>query len=425
MGYTTIKVENLSKRYRIGSREKSTDTFVGMIASIIKAPFQNYKRLRNLVNFDKNSDNDIIWALRDVSFQLEQGDVLGIVGRNGVGKSTLLKVLSRITDPTSGFIEITGRVSSLLEVGTGFHPELTGRDNVYLNGTILGMTKKEIDIKFDQIVEFSEMEKFIDTPVKWYSSGMKVRLAFSVAAHLDPEIMIVDEVLAVGDVEFQKKCLGKMENVSQGGRTVLFVSHNLNAIHSLCPKSIFLDKGSVVDFGKTGDIIYQYINTVLKNENALPLDQRTDRIGSGTVKVSSFRVLDAKKNEIQYMESGKDYCFEIGYVNNDKQELENILAYIDIYDEKNDRVLLFGSVYTKDKIKLNADKGFINCFVNELPLAGGRYYFQVHLSNGKFALDIIKEVASIPVNGGDFFGTGSLGDPEYCKILHHANWSYE
>ena len=203
---------------------------------------------------------DLIWALKNISFELEQGEVLGVIGKNGAGKSTLLKILSRITDPTSGYAEIRGRVSSLLEVGTGFHQELSGRDNVYLNGTILGMKKKEIDNKFDEIVAFSEVEKFLDTPVKRYSSGMRVRLAFSVAAHLEPEILIIDEVLAVGDSAFQKKCLNKMEGVAKEGRTVLFVSHNMGMVSELCSKCLLLSNGEVEEIGDTKDIVSKYVS---------------------------------------------------------------------------------------------------------------------------------------------------------------------
>lgn len=425
MNDISIKVENLSKRYRIGTRERSSDTFVGALGAMLKAPFNNYKRLKKLIKFsDTANDSDVIWALRNVSFHLQQGDVLGIVGRNGAGKSTLLKILSRITDPTSGYIEITGRVSSLLEVGTGFHPELTGRENVYLNGTILGMTKGEIDTKFDQIVAFAEMAKFIDTPIKWYSSGMKVRLAFSVAAHLEPEIMIVDEVLAVGDTEFQKKCLGKMQNVAQAGRTVLFVSHNLNAINALCPKSILMDGGTVKNFGKTGDIIFEYMDSIVSEERGLPLDQRTDRRGTGDVKVRSFKILNGDKKEASYLESGQDYSFEIGYINFSGQAINNVVACIDVYDEKNVRVLLFGSHFTGHNININASAGHITCSVKNLPLANGNYHFSVFLSHaGRVILDLITDVSPITVNGGNFFGTGSQGEPNCCKILHHAEWA--
>ncbi|MFQ5866208.1 MAG: ABC transporter ATP-binding protein, partial [bacterium] len=232
-----IKVQNISKRYRIGLKEEMRDSFAVAVLDFIKSPLKNYRKYRSLYEFEdinysaeNNVTENVIWALRDISFEVPKGEVLGIIGRNGAGKSTLLKILCKVTDPTSGVAEIRGRVSSLLEVGTGFHQELTGRENIYLNGTILGMTKKEVGRKFDEIVDFSGVEKFIDTPVKRYSSGMRVRLAFSVAAHLEPEILLIDEVLAVGDAEFQKKCLNKMEHVGQEGRTVLFVSHNVTAI---------------------------------------------------------------------------------------------------------------------------------------------------------------------------------------------------
>ena len=235
-----ITVDNLSKVYRIGLEGATNDSFGRAMIDFVRRPFSNYKKYRSLYRFsDEELSNsyageDILWALNDVSFNVDQGEVVGIVGVNGAGKSTLLKVLSNITPPTMGTIKIRGRVSSLLEVGTGFHPELTGRENVYLNSTILGMRKKEVDDKFDEIVDFSGVEKFLDTPVKRYSMGMRVRLAFAVAAHLEPEILIIDEVLAVGDAEFQKKCLSKMEDVGKEGRTVLFVSHNMAAVTRLC-----------------------------------------------------------------------------------------------------------------------------------------------------------------------------------------------
>ncbi len=262
MSDIAIKVDNLSKVYRIGVREQQHDTLAATIASWFKTPFKNFQKLKSLSKFNTNGEDeqDMFWALKNISFELCKGDVLGIVGKNGAGKSTLLKILSRISEPTNGRIEIYGRVASLLEVGTGFNPELTGRENVYLNGTILGMTKKEIDAKFDEIVSFSGIEKFIDTPVKRYSSGMKVRLAFAVAAHLEPEILIIDEVLAVGDAEFQKKCLGKMQDVAGLGRTVLFVSHNMAAVQTLCNKTIVLKGGELKFNGGVAEGIHFYLN---------------------------------------------------------------------------------------------------------------------------------------------------------------------
>ena len=259
----SIQVNEISKRYRIGLEQQVPSTFVEAFSEWISRPIRNYRRLRRLTQFDNDKvaeQENIIWALRDISFTVKPGEVVGVIGKNGAGKSTLLKVLSRITHPTSGQVELFGRVSSLLEVGTGFHPELTGRENVYLNGTILGMSKAEIDIKFEEIVDFSGVKKFIDTPVKFYSSGMRVRLAFSVAAHLEPEILLIDEVLSVGDAAFQKKSLGKMEDISKAGRTVLFVSHNMGAVRSLCSRGLLLENGILVNDGDIDQVINDYLS---------------------------------------------------------------------------------------------------------------------------------------------------------------------
>lgn len=256
-----ISVEALSKAYRLGRRDQMPDTLVAALRSAAIRPLRNLRRLRHLdTSGPADSGEDTLWALRDVSFDVRPGEVLGIVGRNGAGKSTLLKLLSQITEPTSGEAEIRGRVSSLLEVGTGFHPELTGRDNIYMNGTILGMTKREIDRKFDEIVEFSGVENFLDTAIKRYSSGMQVRLAFSVAANLDPEILIIDEVLAVGDAEFQRRCLGKMSDVATSGRTILFVSHSMSAIRQLCSSGVLLEHGRVTARGRVDEVIERYMS---------------------------------------------------------------------------------------------------------------------------------------------------------------------
>jgi lipopolysaccharide transport system ATP-binding protein len=249
-----IKVDNLGKQYRLGVDTAPYSTVREVVMDVLKAPLRSLRR---------NGSDPTIWALRDVSFEIKPGEIVGIIGRNGAGKSTLLKVLSRITEPTIGRVELYGRVASLLEVGTGFHPELTGRENIFLNGSILGMTRKEIESQFDEIVAFAEIKKFIDTPVKRYSSGMYVRLAFAVAAHLDPEILIIDEVLAVGDFAFQQKCLDKMQDVSTGGRTVLFVSHNLGAISRLCDRCILLEGGRLVESGPTADVVQSYMTSGL------------------------------------------------------------------------------------------------------------------------------------------------------------------
>lgn len=265
---TVIKVENLSKQYRLG--EVGTGTIshdLNRWWHRIRGKEDPYLRIGESNDRSKKGNSEYVWALQDINFEVQQGEVLGIIGKNGAGKSTLLKILSKVTAPTTGSIKAKGRIASLLEVGTGFHPELTGRENIYLNGTILGMTKREVSAKLDEIVDFAGVERYLDTPVKRYSSGMMVRLGFAVAAHLDPEILVVDEVLAVGDAEFQKKAVGKMQEVSrEGGRTVIFVSHNLSSIVSLCPNSVLLDKGHLIEKGNTNDVIKTYTNSsVLKN----------------------------------------------------------------------------------------------------------------------------------------------------------------
>jgi lipopolysaccharide transport system ATP-binding protein len=267
MSDLAIRVENLGKQYRLGQlgQRDTHKTLRDALASAAVWPFKSVRSLTTRNGSHLKKKDGLFWALKDVSFEVKQGEVLGIIGRNGAGKSTLLKILSRITEPTRGRVEGYGRVGSLLEVGTGFHPELTGRENVYLNGAILGMKRAEIDRKFDEIVAFAEIDKFLDTPVKRYSSGMFVRLAFAVAAHLEPEILIVDEVLAVGDIEFQKKCLGKMQNIALGqGRTVLFVSHNMTAVQQLCSRCLLFDQGNLIAQGDTSSIVQRYTANIVQ-----------------------------------------------------------------------------------------------------------------------------------------------------------------
>lgn len=309
-----IRVENLSKRYRIGLREELNDTFAGALVQCISRPIHNLRNLRRLSRFDENEQrgNDIIWALKDVSFQIRCGEVFGIIGRNGAGKSTLLKILSRITPPTRGRAEIYGHLSSLLEVGTGFHQELTGRENIYLNGIILGMGRKEIDRKFDEIVDFSGVEKFIDTPVKRYSSGMKVRLAFSVAAHLEPEILLVDEVLAVGDASFQEKCLGKMGDVARQGRTVLFVSHNMAAISQLCGKALWIDKGKLRLSGAPAHVIASYLSSGRTGHSIwINEDLTSGNNGDKEVLIRSAKLLSSEAKLANVFEFDKSFNLEI------------------------------------------------------------------------------------------------------------------
>lgn len=294
-----IEVEKLSKVYRIGLKEQSHDSLAAAAIDLFLGPIKNYRKHRSLYRFSDDDPEsaqapavDTLWALRDVSFEVRQGDVLGIVGRNGAGKSTLLKILTRITVPTRGLVRIRGRVSSLLEVGTGFHQELTGRENVYLNGTVLGMTKKEVDRKFDEIVDFAGVEKFLDTPVKRYSSGMSVRLAFAVAAHLEPEILIVDEVLAVGDAAFQKKCINKMQDVGKSGRTILFVSHNMPAVKMLCTRAVLLKEGRLVMDGTPHDIVSSYMSADVGVPPAYEWPDARTAPGRDVAALRAVRVVD-------------------------------------------------------------------------------------------------------------------------------------
>jgi len=313
MSSTIIEVKNLSKRYRIGAREKGYKTFREAIINGITAPIRNFGRLRKLTRFDENSD-DTIWALDDVSFNVKDCEVIGIIGRNGSGKSTLLKILSKITNPTSGEVKIFGRVSCLLEIGTGFHPELTGRENIYLNGAILGMRRKEINRKLDEIVDFAEIEKFIDTPAKRYSSGMYVRLAFAVAAHLDPDILLVDEVLAVGDVAFQKKCLGKMESAGKEGRTVVLVSHNMASIINTCQRAILIDSGHVVADGKAKEVIQQYLAIASSLSGEIVWPDIETAPGNDLVRLGAVRILqDGIGTPTGDMDISKEILIQIEY----------------------------------------------------------------------------------------------------------------
>lgn len=320
-----VSVEHLSKKYMIGKQK--SDSLRGTLNSLFSPKSKN-----NAEEF---------WALKDVSFQINKGDVVGIVGRNGAGKSTLLKLLSQITKPTDGVIRINGRVSSLLEVGTGFHHELTGRENIFLNGTILGMTREEVKSKFDEIVAFSGIGDFIDTPVKYYSSGMYVRLAFAVAAHLEPEILIIDEVLAVGDADFQKKCLGKMQDVAGQGRTVLFVSHDIEAVQALCNKGILMEKGRIKEIGSIHDVLHTYSNV---SEHATKVWDENSRPGDHVVKLNEVRLINTEKHSIQRADLDEEVGIEIIYEvfkdnsyptpNFHVYSSTNVLCFILILDEQ-------------------------------------------------------------------------------------------
>lgn len=415
-----ISVENLSKAYRIGLKEKRHDTLTGALVSWAKAPVTNFHRLRRLNTFgspDDADEEDTLWALKNVSFEVKRGEVVGVIGRNGAGKSTLLKILSRITDPTSGRAVIRGRVSSLLEVGTGFHPELTGRENIYMNGTILGMTKREIDRKFDQIVDFSGVEKFIDTAVKRYSSGMKVRLAFSVAAHLEPEILIIDEVLAVGDVEFQNKCLGKMQDISRQGRTVLFVSHNMAAVRRLCERGIVLDNGGISEEAEITQAVNHFVQS-LEVKSDCSLLSRKDRQGTGKTRLSNITLLSDGQTFGETLRTGSQssFLFEITY------GMPTLTVLFTIYDSHGTSLSHFSSaiISPEDNIcPAKAGREFI-CEIEELPLLPGRYRLNVALMEGAEIHDYVEGAFHFRVNSGFIGGrpAGSRGETELIAIRH-------
>jgi lipopolysaccharide transport system ATP-binding protein len=348
MSDIVIRAENLGKRYQLGERERYL-ALRDILARAASAPARlftprkpsstngHHRNGNNGNGGGRNGDQSHIWALRDASFEIRQGEVVGLIGRNGAGKSTLLKILSRITKPTAGWAEIYGRVGSLLEVGTGFHPELTGFENIYLNGAILGMSKQEITRKFDEIVAFAEVEKFIDTPVKHYSSGMYVRLAFSVAAHLEPEILLVDEVLAVGDASFQKKCLGKMGQVSREGRTILFVSHNMAAVKALCSRAVLMKDGAVAASGSAGEVVDDYLLGAASDASAKEWPEPTAAPGNENVRISHVRVAPPEGRATITIDTGAQ--LEIGFENFRK----NIFLGCTVYVTNSEGVVIFAS----------------------------------------------------------------------------------
>jgi lipopolysaccharide transport system ATP-binding protein len=369
MNDLAISVRDLGKQYRIGGKRQRHETFLSALAAGIASPLRRLRKIGKPAPDEQN-----FWALRDVSFELNRGEVLGIIGRNGAGKSTLLKLLSRITAPTEGRMEIHGRLGSLLEVGTGFHPELSGRENIFLNGTILGMKRREVSRKFDEIVEFSGIEQFLDTPVKRYSSGMYVRLAFAVAAHLEPEILVVDEVLAVGDVEFQKKCLGKMSEVAEGGRTILFVSHNMAAVQSLCHRAILLDHGSIEKEGDTASVLQHYL--VGDSLTSHKVWKPKEGPGNGSFRLNSVRLLDLTGSEVSSINISEDLIVEISYEVIKQGSVGFSLIMFDA-----DARVLFGSLSNTEKLyygkPLPLGQYRSTCRLPGDLLNSGRFYFSI------------------------------------------------
>ena len=426
MSDVAIKVENLGKQYRLG--EIGTGTLsqdLNRTWARLRGKEDPFAKIGETNDRTIKGGSDFVWSLKDVNFEVKQGEVLGIIGRNGAGKSTLLKILSKVTAPTMGRVKVRGRIASLLEVGTGFHPELTGRENIFLNGAILGMTKAEIRNKFDEIVDFSGVERYIDTPVKRYSSGMYVRLAFAVAAFLEPEILIVDEVLAVGDAEFQKKCLGRMKDVSvNDGRTVLFVSHNLSAVRSLCNKSLYLKNGEVKFDGLVENGLASYSSDSRELSAEKNLAKRTDRIGNRRLSITDFYVTDLEENLVQELDAGDTYRLTIEFENNEyPQEFSEVVGSINLFDEKEQCVLFLRSNFTNENILVDSKSGKITCIVPNFPLTVGTYRATLFLGYGEIeTYDLIENASEVTVVGGDFFGTGSIGLPTHCKVLTVSNW---
>jgi lipopolysaccharide transport system ATP-binding protein len=395
-----VRAEGLGKQYRIGARQ-SYRTLRDAITSGFKMPFRAAKALVRRQSLWPKAP--MFWALDDVSFEIEAGDVVGIIGRNGAGKSTLLKVLSRITEPTCGRAEIYGRVGSLLEVGTGFHPELTGRENVFLNGAILGMRRSEIRSKLDEIIAFAEVDQFVDTPVKHYSSGMYLRLAFSVAAHLEPEILLVDEVLAVGDANFQKKCLGKMSDISRDGRTVLFVSHNMAAVRQLCTGAIMLSSGAVARAGNVDQVIQDYLATTL-SDSAGDLSRVRDRKGAGRIRIREIRFEDGDGNRCAGLVSGQPARIVLSVESRaDAPRVQACIAFLDHFGQ---RLMYLNSHFVGDDIPVLPANGELACEIPRVHLAPGSYRLELWVKSAEVMEDRISDAGCVDVVEGNFFGTG-------------------
>jgi lipopolysaccharide transport system ATP-binding protein len=426
MNDIVINVEDLSKQYKISAAADKGRTFREALTDKIVTPL---RLMRNTFfrpdtsGFD--AESELIWALKNISFQVKKGEVVGIIGRNGAGKTTLLKILSRITEPTEGEVRINGRVGSLLEVGAGFHSELTGRENIYLNGAILGMKKAEINKKFDNIVAFAEIKRFIDTPVKRYSSGMYMRLAFAVAAQLEPEILLVDEVLAVGDAVFQTKCLAKMSSITQQGRTVLFVSHNMGAVSSICQRGIVLDHGGIHFQGSIKNAIQFYEEDIFQNKYIRKsIADRTDRSGNGDVKLTSFHIETEKGKKIERIHNGNTVRLFFGYCTKNAQGAENVDLNITVERENGQRIFAIGTRCTGQRIKRLPYKGYIVCTIRKFPLVPGRYKLSVYLESKMNPADYIIPLTYLDVVDGDFYGSGYQVYENETKILVDGTWSY-
>ena len=421
MNDIAISAHNLSKMYHIGGQRERYRTMRDTLTDAFVAPFRRARKLVRGQATGAAELDQVMWALDDVSFEVKRGETIGIIGRNGAGKTTLLKILSRITEPTHGYADIYGRVGALLEVGTGFHPELTGRENIFLNGAILGMKRTEIERQFDEIVAFAEISQYIDTPVKHYSSGMYVRLAFSVAAHLEPDILLVDEVLAVGDALFQKKCLGKMGDVAQEGRTVVFVSHNLATVASLCTRGYLIDQGCLISEGDVEDVISRYLNLNLESAE-IPLGNRTDRSGNGQLRFTSLSIEDEAGYTLQTASSGQTIAISLGYELSNNEPIPDVNFGITCLNYLGQHMFQCRTSLIQDTYYDLPPTGTVRCIIPKLPLVAGEYVIRIWALSGTEWLDRFDSAQRLSVVSGDFYGSGKLPGRKFQGLLIPHQW---
>lgn len=423
---TAIKIENLSKQYRLGlvsTRTLSHDMNRWWQINI-RGKDDPYLKIGETNDRAVKGKSEYVWALKDINLEVQEGEVLGIIGKNGAGKSTLLKILSKVTAPTTGIVKARGRIASLLEVGTGFHPEMTGRENIYMNGSIMGMTKAEITRKFDEIVNFSGVEKYIDTPVKRYSSGMTVRLGFAIAAHLEPEILVVDEVLAVGDAAFQKKAIGKMQDVSRtDGRTVLFVSHNMAAIENLCGNAVLLDRGVMRFAGTQTATISEYLRSFSANQASLK--DRADHKGSGEVKVVGIELRDVEGHAIDNVTCGQDFDVVFHFNTLLGFRSNHLVASLSVKTQWDVPVFLHHNRMTGTEFTELPSQGAFVCRICKTPLAPSTYKIGYSILNGNDYLDSIDDAIELNIIAGDFFGSSEVPPSSHGFCLVEGHWNLE
>jgi lipopolysaccharide transport system ATP-binding protein len=401
-----VTVDGLGKRYQITHQRQPYGRLTETLARAARAPLDRLRRA-------PRETREWFWALKDVSFTVERGEVVGIIGRNGAGKSTLLKILSRITEPSTGAADLDGRVGSLLEVGTGFHPELSGRENIFLSGSILGMRRSDIARRFDEIVAFAEVDTFLDTPVKRYSSGMQVRLGFAVAAHLEPEILVVDEVLAVGDAAFQKRCLAKMGDVSHQGRTILFVSHNMPAVEALCDRAVMLESGTVTAVGPTEEVVGAYLRAATETATA-DLAARTDRQGDGRIR---FQAIAGD------LRTGVDSRLALAYAGTDR--LQNVEVSVALFSLNGECAAYLANVVSGRELATAPASGTLVCDLPRLPVLPGRYRINIYCEVNGILADWVTDAGEIDVLEGDYFHSGRTQPHGYGHVAIDQRWGVE